>query len=486
MAASFAKNHRKKIVALAVIVFGIAGAHLFAVVSSRMTPPAVTVPPNAKPTENAGIQHLGASYTQLVDGVREVYLKGTPEEVGAAHVTLLRDHMVSDEGAVWSQFTSLVPFSPARTLMTDVGRYRYRRVDSGVPLDRKREIAAQAQAFQPDPFADRMPTYERMIFLHSLYDIALSFEHSPLLGCSAFALGPSRTSDGHALLARAFDFEAGDIYDTDKAVFFVDEPGTIPFASVAWPGLVGVLSGMNREGVALVVHGGRAREPRTEGEPVVFTLREVLERAHDTNEAVAILSSQNVMVSHIVFVADAAGHFAIVERAPGEPAFVRKNVDDSRVALTNHFEGPMSADPKNQAIRAHTTTLARRAKLDEMLDAVGPHEGDVPRAVAMLRDHTCAKSVGTCELGDRRAIDPFIATHGIVADTTGKTLWVSAGPHLSGKFVAFDLQKIFAPDHDPTSDLAAAVIAEDPALHDGRYDEGRKRAGGPKFGGDQK
>ncbi|MGH7283340.1 MAG: C45 family autoproteolytic acyltransferase/hydrolase [Polyangiaceae bacterium] len=486
MAESIAKRHKKKIIALALIVFGVAGAHVFVVLSSRMTPPSVNIAANAKPTENEGVRRLGASYTQVVDGVREVYLKGTPEEVGAAHVTLLRDHMVSDEGAVWSQLSTLVPFSPARTLMTDVGRYRYRNVDVGVPLDRKREIAAQAAAFQPDPFSNHMPTYERMIFLHSLYDIALSFEHSPLLGCSAFALGPERTTDGHALLARAFDFEAGDIYDTDKAVFFVDEPGTIPFASVAWPGLVGVLSGMNREGVAIVVHGGRAREPRTEGEPVVFTLREVLERAHDTSEAVAILSAQNVMVSHIVFVADAAGHFAIVERAPGEVAFVRKNTDESRVALTNHFEGPMSSDPKNQAIRAHTTTLARRAKLDEMLDTVGPHEGDVPRAIAMLRDHTCAKSIGPCDLGDRRAIDPFIATHGIVADTTAKILWVSAGPHLSGRFVAFDLQKIFAPDHDPASDTDAATVAEDPALHDGRYDQGRKRAGGPKFGGDQK
>ncbi|MGH7330676.1 MAG: hypothetical protein ACREJX_20185, partial [Polyangiaceae bacterium] len=153
MAESIAKRHKKKIIALALIVFGVAGAHVFVVLSSRMTPPSVNIAANAKPTENEGVRRLGASYTQVVDGVREVYLKGTPEEVGAAHVTLLRDHMVSDEGAVWSQLSTLVPFSPARTLMTDVGRYRYRNVDVGVPLDRKREIAAQAAAFQPDPFS---------------------------------------------------------------------------------------------------------------------------------------------------------------------------------------------------------------------------------------------------------------------------------------------------------------------------------------------
>ncbi len=482
---SFVQRHKKKLIALASVVVAVTGLHLYAVTSSTMTPPPFTAPTNMEVVEKDGLRQLGANYTHVVDGVRIVRLSGTPAEIGTAHSRLLRDHMIADEGEVWGDFRHFVPVSLARTLMMDLGRYRYRHVDFGVPLDRKKELAAQAAAVQPDPFAREMPTYERMIFLSSLYDIALSFEHSPLLGCSSFGLGPERTTDGHALLARAFDFEAGDMYDTDKAVFFVAEPGLVPFASVAWPGLVGVLSGMNREGVAIVVHGGRARDPRVEGEPVVFTLRDVLEHAHDTDEAIAILSSQNVMVSHIVFVGDAKGHFAVVERAPGEKTFVRKNADESRVAVTNHFEGPMAQDPKNLAVEQKTTTLPRRAKLDEMLAAVGPKEADVPRAVAMLRDHTCAASVGQCAVGDRRTIDPFIATHGIVADCTAHVLWVSAGPHLSGKFVGFDLDAIFAPGHDPVRDKAVGVIAEDPALHDGRYEEGRKRAGGPKIGGDK-
>ena len=189
---------------------------------------------------------------------------------------------------------------------------------TGFPEARRREVAAEARAFTPDPFASHMPTYPRMVFLHALYDIALSFEHSPLLGCTAFGLGPEATADGHALFARAFDFEAADVFDRDKAVFVVREDGKIPFASVAWPGLVGVVTGMNAEGVAVAVNGGRAREPSTTGIPVAFSLREALESAHDTSEAIAILSRQNVMVSHLVFVGDAKGRFVVVERAPGD------------------------------------------------------------------------------------------------------------------------------------------------------------------------
>ena len=89
-----------------------------------------------------------------------------------------------------------------------------------------------------------MSTYHRFIFLQSLYDIALSFEHSPLLGCTSFALTGSASEDGHVLLARNFDFEAGPVFDEKKAVFLMREEGRIPYASVSWPGLVGAVSAL--------------------------------------------------------------------------------------------------------------------------------------------------------------------------------------------------------------------------------------------------
>jgi hypothetical protein len=478
-----ADRARRALTGLAVVAIVLVLAHGLVRVSTRIEPPAIAPIDAPKITQDSGIRRAGASYVRTRAGVREVYLQGSPEQIGAAHSRLLREAMAENERVLWDDFAHFVPLAPARALLMDIGRVRYRHVDRGIPDLRRRELAAEAEGFEDDPFASRMPTYHRLVFLHALYDIALSFEHSPLIGCSAFVLGPGATKDGHTLLARAFDFEAGDQFDRDKAVYFVREDGAIPFASVAWPGLIGVMSGMNAAGVAVVVNGARAREPRTEGEPVVFLLRDVLSQAHDVDEAVAILAAQPVMVSHLVLVADARGRSAIVERAPGEPATVRTPADPDRVAMTNHFEGPLASDPRNQAVLAHTTTLARRARLDEMLAAVGPHEADAARAIGMLRDHACAGGV-SCALGDRRAIDALIATHGVVADTTAHVLWVSAGPHLSGAFVRFDLDAIFAPGHDPALDPPPQVFAEDPVLRDGRYAEGRAHAGAAKLGGD--
>jgi hypothetical protein len=224
---------------------------------------------------------------------------------------------------------------------------------------------------------------------------------------------------------------------------------------------------MNAEGVAIAVHGGRARATSTRGVPIAFSMRDKLATAHSTDEAVAALVNEEVMVSHIVFVGDASGRFAIVERAPGTKAYVR--IGDT---VTNHFEGPLASDPKNEEIRRTTTTLERRARIDQLLAKVEPKSATVASTLALLRDHECAS--GPCPAGDRRSIDAFIATHGVVADLTAKTLWVSEGPHLSGKFV-----KVTLAEEVPTT---IDELPADPALTDGRYAEGRARAGGPLMG----
>ncbi|MFO0679572.1 MAG: C45 family peptidase [Polyangiaceae bacterium] len=472
---------------VAAFVAALALGHVALVRWTRIEPPTLAeTPPASVVSRGDGLATVGRSYTRVRSGVREVRLEGAPTDIGRAHGTLLRDRMIANETVLWGEFRRYVPLAPVRALLLDVGRVRYRDVASEFPAARRDEVAAEALAFRPDPFDGELPTYHRMVFLHALYDIALSFERSPLIGCSAVGLGPSMTADGHPLFLRAFDFEAGEIFDRDKAVYLVRGKGVLPFASVAWPGLSGVLTGMNSEGVVLAVNGARAGEPRTHGVPVVFALREVLENAHDTREAIAILSRQTVMVSHLVLVGDAHGTFAVVERAPGEPAWVRPSpADADRVPVTNHFVGPLAVDPRNLRVLRDTTTKARAARLDEVLATLPKGSVSPARAVGLLRDHECAGGT-RCALGDRRAIDALIATHGVVADTQAKVLWVSRGPHLSGAFVRFDVARLLADDYDPTSDPVDPKddIDADPILGTAAYDDGVKRAGSPKIGGD--
>ena len=438
-------------------------AHIGVRVFSRMTPPTVEIPREGTWT----------AWTAERAGVKAIYLEGPSEAIGAGHSRLLRAAMIADEEQLWKNYERLVPWSLARVTIEDISLFRYRSLDRNLPDAMRRELAAQSLAMQPDPLAWHFDTYQRLVFLHALYDVALAFEHSPLIGCTSFALGPSRTVDGHILAARAFDFEGGEVFDRDKAVLLVRGQDAIPYASVAWPGFVGVLTGMNADGVFAVVHGARAGSARVDGMPAGASVRQVLERAHDVREAIDVLRRQDVMVSHIVFLADASGQFAVVERAPGVAPTVRERHDS--MSVTNEFEGSLALDPNNLRVHRETTSSARGRRIAALLASVNPGSADPHMALDFLRDHSCADDPA-CPLGDRRAIDALIATHGVVADLTSRSLWVSAGPHLSGHFVRFDLATWFEPRHDPSTDGPPDTLPEDPILRDGRFASERARA----------
>ncbi len=451
------RRHPKKLLALCVVLAIPLGFHAFAVLRSGMKPPSVELEelaldesPGIRFANRGDAHRLGADsdYARHIGKLEEVRLIGSPSQIGQAHARLLKAEMDRTETVVWSLFRQHVTSRLARALLLDMARLRYADLDTELSTDRRSEIAAQALSYQPDPFDSELPTYQRFVFLNALYDISLSFEQSPLIGCTTFT---GKSESGGGMLARAFDFEVHPIFDQEKIVFLVREDGKLPFASVAWAGLVGVVSGMNVEGLSVVVHGARAGEPGVVGEPVVHALRRVLSDARTTARAVELLSERPPLVSHLVILNDAGGDARVVERVPGQPNVVRRL--DGAACVTNHLEGPSSRDPKNRRVRELTSTLPRRKRGDELTRA--QHEAPLTAQVAAdwLRDRRLAGGT-KLERGDRRAIDAGIATHAIIADSSARRLWVSEGPNLDGAFVAFDLAQLLADGYVPSPDEA--------------------------------
>jgi hypothetical protein len=179
------------------------------------------------------------------------------------------------------------------------------------------------------------------------------------------------------------------------------------------------------------------------------------------------------MVSHIVILADRSGRAATVERVPRSAPHLFRH--GSRAVTTNHFEGPSADDPKNARVRAETSTVARNQRGRQLLARL-ERPASAADAVALLRDRRGVNDTPLA-LGDRRAIDALIATHGVVMDTTALTLWVSESPHLLGRFVAFDLQRLLAPGYDPARELAPLrTIPADPLLTSGEYERSRPKS----------
>lgn len=442
-------------------VLAIFALHVGVLLLTTVHPPSRDIPPpgSVAPPCSSTVCRFGSSWADTRPPIVTARLDGLPPALGQAHASLLRPQMVDNETALWSVFRQRVPSLAIRTVVLDVARLRFRGIDTLYPFDRRIELASMAAALSPDPFAAEIPTYQRLLYLNALYDVALSFEGSPLVGCTSVAVAGDPVPSSHPLLARNFDFETHDVFDRGKAILVFSQHHAIPVLSVAWPGLLGVVTGMNAEGVGIVVHGARAGRISRLGEPVPVTIRDALSLARDTREAVAYVARRNPMVSHMLLVVDANGTVAIVERVPDAPAFVRWAT--GRIALTNHLEGPFASSDANLRVRARTSTLARRARADELLEAL-PRVITPADLAAILRDRAL---VGGTPLppGDRRAIDAGIATHGVIMDLQERRIWVSEGPHLDGRFLGFSLAELLRdPDGARFDAVSHALPARTP------------------------
>jgi hypothetical protein len=385
--------------------------------------------------------YVGESWMGRERGVWELHLSGDPYALGFAQGRLASRLLLEQEDYMFGEMARYVPSRIAMFLIKAGVRWRYRHIPAFLPEARQEELAGLARG-AIDTHSDFLPAYHRMVFYHALHDITQGLEHSPLLGCSAFAATGAATPNGHLVIGRNFDFEGPEIFDREKAVLFYRPTGKIPFASVAWAGMAGVVTGLNAEGIYLSVNAARTDDKGKDGMPVQILMREVLEQARSIDDVVALIKKTPVMVPDFYLVGDGkSGEAAVIERSP-KRLEVRRTAaaHTDTLVLTNHALTPAFAgDAENDRLRRYLTSGARFRRLDELVKhwhgAIDPK-----KALEILRDKKGAggEPLG---LGNRNTLDAIIATHSVVVDATNLILWVAEGPHLLGRFVAFDLKK---------------------------------------------
>jgi hypothetical protein len=429
--------------------------------------------------EPGGVSRLGRGWLRVHRGVRFLHLAGAPFDLGYENAKLTGDATEHLEDVLYRSLDANVPSRVAQRVLRKYLLFRQRHYPDFIPEARKLEILGLARGAARDRHPEDGPLFHRILTYHACHDLAhmLIDSASPFIvghydelrvGCTGFAAGSEATVDGHVLLARNFDFEAGRVFDDEKVVAFVEADGGIPFVSVAWAGMAGAVTGLNREGIACALNASVSDDDAPVGIPVSLVVRDVLERARTLDEAIAIVRAAPVFVSDNYLLASGReGRAVVVEKSPRRCAV--REAGKGLVLAANHFLAPeFLRDRANAAKRSDATTEERFARLTELLT---PLQGklDPAAAVSILRDRRGpgGKDVG---LGNRGAIDALIATHSVVIDASARVLWVSAGPHTLGRYLRVDLDLVLAKGAVDPDALDAGSFPEDPLLANGLAD----------------
>ncbi len=434
---------------LVVVTLAAAAAFGFGRLVAYPTPPSAPMPDTARAQgDGEGIAGLvyGDSSMEYVGDLAVLRLRGDPLALGEARGALAgadlatgtRPFLEPLERAAAGGGVLTGPLDPLRT------RWRYRNLGDAMPEPRRIELAGAAQAAGAAP--GDAPGYTDLLRAQASLDVG---EPARRTGSSfrwvgrglSFATEIETPFRDRLVVGRQFEApgasDGGAAAAALRTVEFVRGDGAIPYASVGWPGLVGVVSGQNAEGIAIMVHPAETADVDVSEHriPAPLLAREVLERARDLSEAVEILSDKEPLAAASFLVADGrAGRFAVVERSPSSIA-VRRSPDER--AVTGVLQADRFEDDAENDRAARTLPEPKRAERVDGLLAGGPL-ASVAGVAAALR----GELPGTSPLppGHRGAIDDAGAAHSAIFDVTAMALYVSEGPGAMGRFRAFDLR----------------------------------------------
>ena len=402
---------------------------------------------------------LGKCWFQERKGHSLLYLEGDPYSIGYANARLTADLIAIQERHF---LETIKGFFSNRLELFAVGvavLVNNRNLPDYVPREYAEEILGIAEGC-PDPYPQYGPRYHRILNFHAAHDISHWVHDKPVVGCTAFAAGKGATRDGHLLVGRNFDFEAGRVFDRNKIIGCYRPLRGRAFLSVAWPGMAGAITGLNEDRVFCSINGAHSESKDNIGTPVSLVVRQVLQYAGSLDDAIGIIRDARVFVSDSYLIADGkTGMAVVVEKSPARTEVRR--IEGGILLQANHFEcGGFADDAGNREYQRVGTSVQRLRRLTEL---VRRHAGDldVPTAVAILRDRR-APGDKPLALGSRSAINPMIATHSVVADVTAGVLWVSRGPHQLGEYDAYTIADF--------GDVVAPPIPADAVLTSGRYE----------------
>jgi hypothetical protein len=211
----------------------------------------------------------GAGRLEIHDGTKVLFLKGTPEEMGAQHGTLLKDEVRNLVDRVLYGVGVGSSFAKARWFFGEIeeatGRFG-RFVDPRYT----REMDAMASAAGVARAEARLANFFPELF-----------------HCSGFAVFGD-AAQGRIFHGRVLDYMKG-IGLEQNAVVIVHQPDQgHAWANVGYAGFVGSVTAMNARHISIGEMGGRG-EGQWDGKPMAQLVREVMEKANTLDEAVEIM-----------------------------------------------------------------------------------------------------------------------------------------------------------------------------------------------------
>ena len=303
---------------------------------------------------NDSLRRWGSSSLRIdPDGLYEMRVCGGPFERGEAIGKLGEDLLYQQEKAFADKLFEMVPSSRYRAFLHYFITIFNRRMGASVPLEYRQEIKAMSASCTHE-FDEFGSPYERQMQYHSAHDIGHVMQDYMLVGCTSFAVWGRESADSSLLMARNFDFYMGEEFAKNKLVLFEKPDSGYAYVSVTWPGMLGVVSGMNTQGLAVTINASKLEVPSSSATPISILVKSILQYASNIEEAETIAASFKTFVCESILVGSANdGRAVIIEKTPSAMGIYSLDGDyaSSRMTAASSANMVSSLDGASSSVR---------------------------------------------------------------------------------------------------------------------------------------
>ncbi len=372
-------------------------------------------------------------------GLWEARISGSPLERGAAYGILTKDLLAYQEQVFVDQIRSMIPSESWIEFLHKLIAIFNRDMASHIPQEYREEIYALSLSASHEYDAYGSP-YARQLNYQAAHDIGHALQEYMLVGCSSFAAWGDATENKQLLIGRNFDFYVGDAFAENKIVLFVEPENGYRFVSITWPGMMGVLSGMNEKGLTVTINAAKGALPTASARPISLLTREILQYASTIEEAYAIAQRCQTFVSESILIGSAREHrAAIIEKSPEKTALYHPT--GQSLACTNHYQSQAFEDDEyNLDNIANSDSPYRHQRLCELIGQHAPLSTQDAAVILRNRHGLKGKDIG---LTNEKSLHQFIGHHSVIFAPEELTLWVSTSPWQTGEFICYDLKTAF-------------------------------------------
>jgi len=402
-------------------------------------------------------------------GLYEMYVEGSPFQRGYVNGLLSQELVVRQEDYFVNRLNSLISSYFYQFFLKQIVVWLNKDLDENISEEYKEEIYGVSRFASPK-YDYIAPAYQRMLNYHGAHDIGHAMQNMNLVACSSYGVWNGYTPDSSLLIARNFDFYAGDDFAKEKMILFIKPDSGYKLMMITWGGFTGVTSGMNEYGLTVTLNAAPSVLPSHTATPVSIISREILQYAKNIDEAFKIASKSKSFVSESFLIGSALDHKAVlIEKTPDTT--ILYTAPKEQILSTNHFQSDFfMKDSVNLKHMRESATVHRYNRLQQLLSR---EKTFTPASSVEILRNRYGWNDSNIGLSNENTVNQLVAHHSIIFEPEKKRIWISTNPYQMGAYLCYDFDKIMTEGFDvrtqPTIYEADKTIPADPFLTTNDY-----------------